>query len=199
MHETGWIDHPRTGALHETKSSCYSFQQRWYGRHPQLCLIQVSIANWFADLLDLSYFQNILQRREKLLIQGGLREMYLYWPNCTQSDSTNLLLKVQIQDIAMEDGFEFLPKPMQHLLERGYWNCFYYKVPDKFWVIAPETLPSLDGLLHSCTDLDVIGNAGPFAGLHKAFGVFAEHYCDSNERQNLPLVSISNKFSEFSY
>jgi hypothetical protein len=106
-------------------------------------------------------------------------------------------MKVQIQDITMEDEFEFLPEPMQLILHRGYKDCLAYTVPNKFWAIAPETLPSLDDLLHSCTDVDDVDNAGPFSRLHKAFGVFAERYCDSDETQNLPLVSISRTFGEF--
>jgi hypothetical protein len=123
--------------------------------------------------------------------------MYLYWPNRAQNDSTNLLMKVQIQDITTDDDFEFLLGPMQLILERGYKNCLAYTVPNKFWAIAPETLPSLDDLLHSCTNVDDVCNAGPFSGLHKAFGVFAERYCESNETQNLPLVSISSTFGNF--
>jgi hypothetical protein len=116
--------------------------------------------------------------------------MYLYWPNNVQSDSTNLLMKVQIQDITAVDGFEFLPAPVQLILDRRYKECLSYTVPDKFWAIAPETLPTLDDLLHFCTNLDDISNAGPFSGLHKAFGVFAERYCEGEETQNLLLVSI---------
>jgi hypothetical protein len=33
-------------------------------------------------------------------------------------------------------------------------------------------------------------------GLHKAFAVFAERYCESEETQNLPLVSIFSSLSE---
>jgi hypothetical protein len=124
--------------------------------------------------------------------------MYLYWPNNVQSDSTNLLMKVQIQDITAVDGFEFLPAPVQLILDRRYKECLSYTVPDKFWAIAPETLPTLDDLLHFCTNLDDISNAGPFSGLHKAFGVFAERYCEGDETQNLPLVSMLNAlFSNF--
>jgi hypothetical protein len=123
--------------------------------------------------------------------------MYLYWPNEAQSDSTNLLMKVQIQDITMDEDFELLLEPTQLILERGYKDCLAYTVPNKFWAIAPETLPSLDDLLHSCIYVDEANNAGPFSRLHKAFGVFADRYCDINETQNLPLVIISSTFAEF--
>jgi hypothetical protein len=197
VYETSWIDHSGSGTLHETKPPLHSFRQCRYGRNLHLNLRPVCNSNCFADLLDFSYIQKTLQQQDRLLIQSSQREMYLYWPNGAQSDSQNLLMKVQIQDINMEDEFEFLPEPMQLILQRGYKDCLAYTVPNKFWAIAPETLPSLDDLLNSCTDVDDVDNAGPFSRLHKAFGVFAEHYCDSNETQNLPLVSISRTFGEF--
>jgi hypothetical protein len=104
------------------------------------------------------------------------------YPSCCGHAET--WLKVQVQD------HEGISRPELKLNTLITWDSDGWQIEpitDKDWAFVETSLPSIDDLIackgggkyHQC-------DSGPFAGLHKAFSSFGEHYCRFGAK--LPLV-----------
>jgi hypothetical protein len=68
-------------------------------------------------------------------------------------------------------------------------------VPNDFFAISPDDLPSLDALAECSMDLLHTCHSGPFKGLHTSFSKFSETYCSMEGK--LPLVGADPEQEKF--
>jgi hypothetical protein len=137
----------------------------------------------YVDLFGITHYEELFEVQRHSPVPGTRRESYIFWPNCCHRSLDTRLNKVQIEDFA-----EKLDNENQLIIARGYRECVAFHVPDSSTGIAKDSLPSLDLLADCCPDSTHSCNAGPFAGLHKAFSEFGELYCESSKK--LPLVCL---------
>jgi hypothetical protein len=141
------------------------------------------------DFLELSKMGDSLDRYSQPFIVGTEQLIYLTHPACCPDHPVKPSFTTKLQNF---QPFEWLKggeleDPRQSMRRRSYDKCTNYTVPDRYCAIPAESMPFLDDLLGCCIDLSHYCTSGPFVGLHRAFSVFGERYCD--HKGDLPLVS----------
>lgn len=128
----------------------------------------------------------MLEQHRQPFAVGTARDVYMSYSDCCHEAAMDKYIKIRIQNF---EGYEHMDsEASQIVILRYYDHRTELDVPDEYYAITQDSLPSANDIIRCCPDPIHSCNMGPFAALHKAFSEFGELYCKVTLK--MPLVSI---------
>lgn len=157
----------------------------------RLCGRQSLVTTRFndVDFLRITDIGLNLETHRQPLIHGSEKDIYLVYRPCLGEAEINKLVSVKICSFKSWFGEEEVDAYSQTILLRDHETCGQILVPNYFYAIAEDSLPTLDDLVGMFPKIASV--SGPFHGVHRACTAFAAAYCDF--QGTLPLQQMMRK------